>query len=96
MKKTTLVTTFIFLCSISIFGQQAIDNTYRIKINAFLTNVYYETLHSKATVQIDSTAVNNRKKTVELYVNPALSYLPMRENTVRHIYDSVRQYLPDK
>ncbi|HOT65201.1 MAG TPA: hypothetical protein PLV98_07230, partial [Dysgonamonadaceae bacterium] len=66
MKKTTLLTTFIFLCSISIFGQQAIDNTYRIKINAFLTNVYYKTLHSKATVQIDSSAVNNRKKTVEL------------------------------
>ncbi|MFZ6037667.1 MAG: xanthan lyase [Bacteroidota bacterium] len=96
MKKNTLLSTFIFLCSISIFGQQAIDNTYRIKINAFLTNVYYETLHSKATVQIDSTAVNNRKKTVELYVNPALSYLPMRENTVRHIYDSVRQYLPEQ
>ena len=96
MKKTTLIAIFIFLSSISIFGQQAINPSSQEKINAFLTNVYYETLHSKATIKIDCTAVNDRKKTVELYVNPALSYLPMRENTVRHIYDSVRQYLPEQ
>ncbi len=36
----------------------------------------------------------NIKKSIELHTNLSLSYLPMRENTVRQIYDSIRYHLP--
>ena len=45
---------------------------------------------------VDSIATNTRKKTIELYTNLSLSFLPMRENTVSLIYDSIRFYLPQE
>lgn len=45
-------------------------------------------------VNVDSIWVNDRKKIIEFHTNLTLSYLPMREHTVRLVYDSVRYYLP--
>jgi len=59
-----------------------------------LTNIYRETLLRPGNVTVESITFNHRKKSVELYTNLSLSYLPMRDPTVYHIYDSIRYYLP--
>ncbi len=54
----------------------------------------YKTELGTGRVVIDSIAQNDRKKSIEFYTNLSLSYMPMKENTVLMIYDSVRSYLP--
>lgn len=66
----------------------------KLKLNRSLTNIYKETLLRPGRVTVDSIARNEREKSIEFHTNLSLSYLPMRENTVLHIYDSVRYHLP--
>lgn len=80
--------------SYTVFSQNHADDSLKQKLDRSLTNIYKETLLRPGRVTVDSIALNERKKSIELHTNLSLSYLPMRENTVLHIYDSVRYHLP--
>lgn len=86
---------FFFVATHFAFSQNAIQDELKPKINSSLTNIYRETLLRPGKVTVDSIALNNKKKSIEFHTNLSLSYLPMRENTVRLIYDSVRFHLPE-
>lgn len=59
-----------------------------------LTSIYRTELGS-GKVTVDSIDRNDKKKTIEFHTNLSLSYLPMSENMVLTIYDSVRHHLPN-
>ena len=86
---------FFFVATHFAFSQNAIQDELKPKINSSLTNIYRETLLRRGKVTVDSIALNEKKKSIEFHTNLSLSYLPMRENTVRLIYDSVRFHLPE-
>lgn len=93
MKRSVFIL-FIFAISYSVFSQNEADDSLKQKLNRSLTNIYKETLLRPGRVTVDSIVLNERKKSIEFHTNLSLSYLPMRENTVLHIYDSVRYHLP--
>lgn len=70
------------------------DELLKQYINKSLTNIYKETLLRDGRVTVDSIALDERKKSIEFHTNLSLSYLPMRDETVQLIYDSVRFHLP--
>lgn len=92
MKKTKLFILSILFC-LSSFSQENTDSLKK-NLNSSLTNIYKETLLRPGRVTVDSIALDKRKKRIEFHTNLSLSYLPMRENTVQLIYDSVRYHLP--
>lgn len=93
MKKNILfILSLLFF--LSSFSQEVDNRNIKQNLNSSLTNIYRETLLRPGRVTVDSIAINDRKKTIEFHTNLSLSYLPMRENTVRQIYDSARFYLP--
>ena len=96
MKKTLNVLMLYILITFVTFGQELNNEDYKEKINTSLSNIYQKTLLRPGKVTVDSIAIINRKKVIELHTNLALSYLPMREQTLQLIYDSVRFYLPTK
>jgi hypothetical protein len=79
-----------------VFSQEIANEQLKKNLNSCLSNIYKETLLRPGRVTVDSIATNTRKKTIELYTNLSLSFLPMRENTVSLIYDSIRFYLPQE
>ncbi len=68
--------------------------TLEQKLDKSLTNIYRETMLRPGRVSVDSIYINERRKNIEFHTNLALSYLPMREDLILHIYDSVRYHLP--
>ncbi len=82
------------ILSFPLFPQDIQEDSLKFRLNGSLTNIYRETLLRPGKVTVDSIALNERKKSIELHTNLALSYLPMRESTVSLIYDSVRYFLP--
>ncbi len=86
----------LLLCSMwrPSFTQEPTEQLFHKKLNTALSHIYRETLLRPGRVSIDSVAADKRKKTIELYADLPLSYLPMRESTVQRIYDSVRYHLP--
>lgn len=93
MKRIFFAIFFIFITYLS-FSQEISQDSLKKNLNSSLTNIYKETLLRPGRVTVDSIAWDNRKKSVEFHTNLSLSYLPMRENTIQLIYDSVRYYLP--
>lgn len=83
-----------FLCSLHLQSQNQKEDSLIQQFNTALSHIYLETMLRPGKVEVDSIAVNNRQKSITLFTNLSLSYLPMRENTVFQIYDSVRYYLP--
>lgn len=69
-------------------------DTLKPKLGSSLSNIYKEIMLRPGRVTVDSIARDERKKRIELYTNLSLSYLPMRENSVLQIYDSIRYHLP--
>ena len=61
-----------------------------------LSSIYLENMRQSSKIKVDSIAVNHQERTVEIYAGLPLSYLPMREQTVNNIYDSIRYYLPQQ
>lgn len=94
MRKSILFT-LLFLCVVPRFFGQAVetDSTLAKRLGKTLTSIYRQEFRA-GQVSVDSIAVNDRKKSIEFHTNLSLSYLPMRESTIRQIYDSVRFYLP--
>ncbi len=76
------------------FSQQINTDSLKKNLSSSLSNIYRETLLRPGRVTVDSIAINERKKSIEFHTNLSLSYLPMREQTVQLIYDSVRYHLP--
>ncbi|MDD3543320.1 MAG: xanthan lyase, partial [Petrimonas sp.] len=85
---------FILAASYSSFSQNLQEDSLRHKLDKSLSHIYREVLLRPGRVTVDSIALNKHKKSFELHTNLSLSYLPMRENTVRQIYDSIRYHLP--
>ena len=94
MRQKTLLIISAILISYFSFSQEVDNNNIKKYLNSSLSNIYKETLLRPGRVSVDSIVVNDRKKSIEFHTNLSLSYLPMRENTVRQIYDTVRYYLP--
>lgn len=90
MKKQLLF--IIFLVVVSATAQ----NTPQLKdqFSQPLAAIYLENMRQPANIKVDSIAIDDQKKTIEIYASLALSYMPMREETVNTIYKSIRQYIP--
>lgn len=95
-KKITLLFLVLLTVLSPVLSQEMVNEKLKKNLNTCLSHIYKETLLRPGSVTVDSIAMNSRKKTIELYTNLSLSYLPMRENTVSLIYDSIRFYLPQK
>ncbi|MDO5522687.1 MAG: xanthan lyase, partial [Bacteroidia bacterium] len=93
MKRIFFAIFFVLITCLS-FSQEITQDSLKKNLNSSLTHIYKETLLRPGRVTVDSIAWDNRKKSVEFHTNLSLSYLPMRENTLQLIYDSVRYYLP--
>lgn len=93
MRKSIFIL-LILLISYSAFSRNLADDSLKQRLNSSLTHIYKEVMLRPGRVTVDSIAMNERKKSIELHTNLSLSYLPMRETTVLHIYDSVRYHLP--
>ena len=78
------------------FPQNIQIDSLKNNLSRSLTNIYQETLLRQGIVEVDSIEVNDRRKSIKFYTNLSLSYLPMREHTVRQVYDSVWFHLPSK
>ena len=76
------------------FSQSNDTDSTRLKLSSSLTHIYRGTMLRPGRVTVDSIALNDRKKSIELHTNLTLSYLPMREKLVHLIHDSIRYYLP--
>ena len=93
MRKSVFIICILAL-TYSSFSQNPADDSLKQKLNISLTNIYKEVMLRPGRVTVDSIAINERKKSIEFYTNLSLSYLPMREQTVQLVYDSVRFHLP--
>ena len=94
--KQLLFIPFFLLISFSTYAQELHDDSVKQKLNTSFTHIYRETLLRPGRVSVDSIALDERKRNIELHTNLSLSYLPMRDETVLQIYDSTRFYLPEK
>ncbi len=95
MKKFVLIA-YLLTIAFASSSQNLQTDSLKYNLGRSLTNIYRETLMRPGRVTVDSIAVNNRKKRITFHTNLSLSYLPMRENTIQLIYDSVRFHLPAK
>jgi hypothetical protein len=93
MRKVILIA-FILSLSGTLLSQTT--DSLRQELGNTLTGIYREIMLRPGVITVDRIAVNERKKNVELHAGIYLSYLPMRENTVQLIRDSVRNHLPPK
>lgn len=95
--KKTLLSLFFILSAVGFCEAQDVStNELRTNLNSAFSNIYQQVMRNRARVTVDSIAVNEKKKTAEFYTNLALSYMPMRDETVVQVYDSIRKYLPER
>ena len=87
--KRSILLIFTLTQLIAVYPQQSTHNELKSQLSTSLTQLYKEIMLRPGRVSVDSIAVNERKKSIALYTNLSLSYLPMRENTVIQVYDSV-------
>ena len=93
MRKQVL--SIFFLTVLFAIGQ---NNAPQLKeqLSKPLATVYLQSMKQSAKIKIDSIGVNDQEKTIEIYAGLPLSYMPMREDIVNSIYDSIRYYLPQQ
>lgn len=84
-----------FLIVVSTTAQNGITK-FKDELSQSIATIYSESMKQPAKIKIDSISFNSQKRTVEIYAGVSLSYMPMREETVRRIYDSIRHYLPQQ
>ena len=94
MMKALFILFFFLLLPHHTHSQSNNTDSIQQSISKSLTHIYRQKMLRPGRVMVDSIALNDRKKSIELHTNLSLSYLPMRENIVHHIYDSIRYYLP--
>lgn len=93
MKKQIL---FIFSLLVLTTTAQTLIPQLKDQLTQHLSNIYLESNVQPTKIKVDSIAINHQEKTVEIYAGLPLSYIPMREETVNSIYDSIRNYLPQQ
>ena len=91
MRKQIL--SLFFLIVLSAMGQDIVPQL-KEQLPQPLASIYLQSMKQSARIKIDSIAINDWGETVEIYAGLPLSYMPMREETVSIIYDSIRNYLP--
>lgn len=84
----------MFALTYASFPQDQVQDPLKNSLARSLTNIYQETLLRPGIVNIDSIFINDKKKSIEIYTNLSLSFLPMRELTIKQVYDSVRYHIP--
>jgi hypothetical protein len=84
----------MFAMTYASFPQDQVQDPLKNSLARSLTNIYQETLLRPGIVNIDSIFINDKKKSIEIYTNLSLSFLPMRELTIKQVYDSVRYHIP--
>jgi len=89
-----LCVVLFLLLTFSLSSQTQSDDSLQQQASRSLTRIYRVTMLRPGRVTVDSIALHERKKSIELYTNLTLSYLPMREDLVQLIYDSIRYHLP--
>lgn len=93
MKQRFILPLFL-LITFALYSQEQPWDSSKHKLSTAFTHIYKETLLRPGRVVVDSIALDDRRKSVELHTNLSLSYLPMRDSIVQQIYDSARYYLP--
>lgn len=84
----------ILLCLPAFLPGQVLQIEVDSTLYKQLTNIYQQSV-SDGKVRIDSFFVDTKKKTVDLYADLILSYMPMTEEKVGRIEMCVRDYLPE-
>ena len=85
---------FLFIIiAFSVSGQNSISDL-KDKLSPPLSAIYLQNMKQTIKIGLDSVNINYGEKRIDVYTKLALSYMPMRENTVKTIYDSIRYYLP--
>ena len=76
-----------------IISQDQVQDPLKNSLARSLTNIYQETLLRPGIVNIDSIFINDKKKHRDLH-KPFTFNFPMRELTIKQVYDSVRYHIP--
>lgn len=92
MKKQIL---FIFYLIVLTASAQNVSQL-KDQLSQPLSNIYSESKVQPTKLKVDSIAINHQEQTIEIYAGLPLSYIPMREEIVNTIYDSIRHYLPQQ
>lgn len=88
-----LVLSLFILFILSAVGQNTVPQL-KEQLSLPLATIYLQSMKQSAKIKIDSVDINDQNKTIEIFAGLPLSYMPMREETVNSIYDSIRNYLP--
>lgn len=91
-KKTLLILSLIVLTTTA----QNTTPWLKQKLSQTLASIYLQNMKQSAIIKIDSIDIDYRGKKIDVYTSVSLSYMPMREETVNTIYDSIRHYLPQQ
>lgn len=91
MRKQVLSLFILFI--LPVIGQNIISQLKK-QLPQPLGAIYLQSMMQTAKIKIDSIGINDQNKTIEIFAGLPLSYMPMREETVNSIYDSIRYYLP--
>ncbi|MDD4727331.1 MAG: xanthan lyase [Dysgonamonadaceae bacterium] len=83
------------LIAFSVSGQSSIPEL-KDKLSNPLSAIYLQNMRQSLKIGVDSINVNYDEKKVDVYAKLTLSYMPMREKTVKTIYDSIRYHLPQQ
>ena len=89
------ILSILLLISLALTGQNTVPQLSE-QLSQSLTSIYSQSMKQSIRIKIDSIDVNNQKKTIEIYAGVPLSYMSMREKTIKNIYDSIRSYLPSQ
>lgn len=73
---------------------QNISPNLKNKLSQSLSAIYLQNMGHSTKILVDSVHINATEKKVEVYVGIPLSYMPIRENTINAIYDSILYHLP--
>ena len=93
MRKQVL--SIFFLIVVSAIGQNE-TNLLKERLSQPLAAIYFQNMKQLAKIKIDSIDIDDAKKTIRVYAGIPLSYMPMREESVNSIYDSIYHYLPQQ
>ncbi len=85
------------LCCTNLYGQSALERNVRDTLTAVLRRITLKEV-AGSYVKVESTRIRERgsERVIEIRVSKELAYYPMRRESVRAIYDAVRERLPEK
>lgn len=87
---------FIFFLLGLVATAQNVTDQMKDDLSQPLNAIYSESMRQSANIKVDSIAINHQERVIEIYAGLPLSYMPMREEIVNNIYDSLYFYLPQQ